>query len=115
MEKRESQQRGDRNCCILIGLVKNENGLKQIHIGSKSKSTSLVTVKLICQSEGGNGLMESPGRDRDMDLCWERAVVQTCWPSKINHAGLMSIPLGERKSGLEVWRTRLQISFSMEL
>ena len=59
--------------------------------------------------------MESLGRDRDMDLCWERAVVQTCWPSKINHAGLMSIPLGERKSGLEVWRTRLQISFSMEL
>ena len=31
----------------------------------------------IYQSEGGNGCNECPGRDRDMDLCWEGVVVQT--------------------------------------
>ena len=55
--------------------------------------------------------MESPGRDRDMDLCWEQVVVQTSWPLKINHAGLMPRALSERKSGLEVRRTISEITF----
>ena len=58
---------------------------------------------------GGNGCNECPGRDRDMDLCWEGAVVQTCPPLKINGAGLKPKALSERKSGLEVWRTISQM------
>ena len=44
------------------------------------------------QSQEGNGCNESPGRDRDMDLCWERAVVQTCWPLKINRPVMITKP-----------------------
>ena len=67
--------------------------------------------QLQCQSEGGNGLLKCPGRDRDMDLCWDRAVVQTSWPLKINHAGLMPRALSEWKSGLEVRRTMSEITW----
>ena len=46
-----------------------------------------------------------------MDLCWEGAVVQTCPPLKMSTAGLKPKALSERKSGLEVWRTRSQMTF----
>ena len=48
-----------------------------------------------------------------MDLCWDRAVVQTSWPLKINHAGLMPRALSERKSGLEVRQRISEITFFM--
>ena len=59
----------------------------------------------------GGKVTECPGRDRDTGLCWDRAVVQTSWPLKINHAGLMPRALSERKSGLEVRRTMSEITF----
>ena len=65
----------------------------------------------VIRVRGRNGCNECPGRDRDMDLCWEGAVVQTCWPLKINGAGLKPKSLSERKSGLEVRQAMLKSRF----
>ena len=70
-------------------------------------------IVIVNQSEGAERFNGCPGRDRGMDLCWEQAVVQTCWPLKINHAGLMPRVLSERKSRLEVRGARFRNTFLM--